>query len=91
MNMHCTLNRIIAGTLLSGGVAVAGLGLAAGAAQAQPADAARALVPGRPTRAGGRLDPTVYHDYHWGLPGLQVPVEGAMPPPMSAPSVGLFP
>jgi hypothetical protein len=40
MNMHCcTLKRIIAGTLLSGGVAVAGLGLAAGAAQAQPGPA----------------------------------------------------
>jgi hypothetical protein len=36
MNTTRTLKRIIAGTLLSGGVAVAGLGLAAGTAQADP-------------------------------------------------------
>jgi hypothetical protein len=36
MNSLRTLNRIIAGTLLSGGVAVAGIGLAAGTAGAHP-------------------------------------------------------
>jgi hypothetical protein len=36
MNTTRTFTRIIAGTLLSGGVAVAGVGLAAGTAQAQP-------------------------------------------------------
>lgn len=39
MNTPHTLERIIAKALLSGGVAVAGLGLAAGIAQAQPAPA----------------------------------------------------
>ena len=58
MNATNNLKRIIAGTLLSGGVAVAGLGLAAGAAQAQPGPAPlRALVPGRLAAAGRHLGP----------------------------------
>jgi hypothetical protein len=36
MNTPCAPKRIIAGALLSGGVALAGFGLAAGSAQAQP-------------------------------------------------------
>ncbi len=36
MTIPHSLNRIIAGTLLSGGVAVAGLALAAGTAHANP-------------------------------------------------------
>lgn len=36
MNTTHTMKRIIAGALLSGGVAVAGFGMAAGTAQAQP-------------------------------------------------------
>ena|ERR1700722_11649403 len=36
MNTTNTLKRIIAGALLSGGVAAAGIGLAAGTAQASP-------------------------------------------------------
>jgi hypothetical protein len=49
MNTDCTLTRIIGGALLSGGVAVAGLGLAAGTAQATPGPAPRYMwCPGRP-------------------------------------------
>jgi hypothetical protein len=36
MNTTNTLNRIIVGALLTGGVAVAGLGLASATAQAEP-------------------------------------------------------
>jgi len=39
MNTPRNLTRIVAGALLSGGVAVAGLGLAAGTAQAKPGPA----------------------------------------------------
>jgi hypothetical protein len=93
MNMHCTLKRIIAGTLLSGGVAVAGLGLAAGAAQAQPGPAPLGhWCPGDLPVRGADWDPTVCHDYHFGGPGNSVPIEGAMPPRMCGPvPCGLFP
>jgi len=93
MKMHCTLKRIIAGTLLSGGVAVAGLGLAAGAAQAQPGPAPLGhWCPGDPPVRGANWDTTVCHDYHWGGPGMAVPVEGPMAPPMCGPvPCGLFP
>jgi hypothetical protein len=48
MNTDCTLKRIMAGALLSG-VAVAGLGLAAGTAQALPGPAPRYMwCPGDP-------------------------------------------
>ncbi|HEX3732240.1 MAG TPA: hypothetical protein VHU91_04875 [Mycobacteriales bacterium] len=48
MNTDCTLKRIIAGVVLTGGVAVAGLGLA-GAAQALPGTFPRYMwCPGQP-------------------------------------------
>jgi hypothetical protein len=52
MNTDCTLKRIMAGALLSG-VAVAGLGLAAGTAQALPGPAPRYMwCPGTLIRHG---------------------------------------
>ena len=36
MNTNRTLNRIVASALLTGGVAITGLGLASGSAQAEP-------------------------------------------------------
>jgi hypothetical protein len=36
MHTNRILNRIIAGAMLTGGVAIAGLGLASGSAQAEP-------------------------------------------------------
>ena len=49
MNTAHSLQEIIAGTLLSGAVAVASLGLAAGVAQAQPGCATQTCwCPGRP-------------------------------------------
>jgi hypothetical protein len=36
MHTNCTLHRMIAGALLTGGVAIGGLGLASGGAQAEP-------------------------------------------------------
>jgi hypothetical protein len=53
MNTDCTMSRIIAGALLTGGIAVAGLGLAAGAAQANPP----AAVNIRPVGAQGNVCP----------------------------------
>ncbi|BBY38287.1 hypothetical protein MMAN_24210 [Mycobacterium mantenii] len=41
MHTHHTLTRLIAGVLLSSGVATAGIALAAGAAHAQPGPAPR--------------------------------------------------
>ncbi len=45
MNCTHTLKRTIAGVLLSGGLAVAGFGLAVGTAQAQRSCAASSLAP----------------------------------------------
>jgi hypothetical protein len=61
MSTAHTLTRIIAGVLLSGGVAVAGLGLAAGTAQADPVLAP--LFPA-PALSGG--------PYRW-CPGQRLP------------------
>ena len=36
MKTNCTLNRIVAGALLTGGVAIVGLATASGTAQAAP-------------------------------------------------------
>jgi len=49
MNIDCTLKRIVAGALLSGGIAVAGLGLGAGTAQA----------------CNGAFGPCGYGPNHW--------------------------
>jgi hypothetical protein len=60
MNTPHNLKRIIAGALLSGGVAVAGLGLGAGTAQALP-DGPYTWCPGQPRNAhmppGGQPGP----------------------------------
>ncbi len=54
MNTPATLKRIITGTLLSGGVAVAGLGVATGTSPGQPG---RVAVNIRPVGAQGKLCP----------------------------------
>ena len=93
MNVTNNLKRIIAGTLLSGGLAVTGVGLAAGIAQAQPGPAPLGRwCPGDLPVRNATWDPTVCHDYHFGGPGLSIPIEGAMPPRMCGPvPCGLFP
>jgi hypothetical protein len=58
MNTDCTMSRIIAGALLTGGIAVAGLGLAAGAAQANPPGCSQysaCWCPGQRMPAGGNV------------------------------------
>jgi hypothetical protein len=69
MNTTHTLNRIIAGALLSGGVAIAGIGLAAGAAQAQPGLAPLARwCPGQPLPSPQppvNWDMNVCYDWHY--------------------------
>jgi hypothetical protein len=67
MNGTHNLKRIIAGALLSGGIAVAGLGLAAGTAQAQPGFAPLATwCPGQPVPGYPPVvwDINVCHDYY---------------------------
>ena len=75
-----TLKRIIAGVLLSGGVAVAGIGLAAGTALAERRSTGagtcnKQWCPGQPWRnsflPAGALnwDMSVCHDYHLGHVG----------------------
>jgi hypothetical protein len=61
MNTTDALKRIVAGALLSGGVAVAGLGLAAGTAQASPGR----WCSGEPVPASKivKWDMGVCHDY----------------------------
>jgi len=54
VNTTRTLRKIIAGALLSGGVAVAGFGLAAGTAQADSADWGPASIGARGIPAGDR-------------------------------------
>jgi hypothetical protein len=89
MNTPHTLTRIISGTLLSGGVAVAGFGLSAGTAHALP----RCEVPygcwcpGQPLpQTAGPItwDMNVCHNYHYSLLGghgdLISPPPGFCPP-----------
>lgn len=72
MNTTHNLKRIIAGTLLSGGVAVAGLGLAAGTAQALP-NGPYTWCPGQPRVAGspgpngGPGSPGANVDWDWNV------------------------
>jgi hypothetical protein len=69
MNTPHTLKRIIGGALLSGGVVVAGLGLAAGTAQAHPSPAP--LYPGPLPTDNGDWGPP----HHW-CPGQPLPDTG---------------
>ncbi len=98
MNVTHNLKRIIGGTLVSGGVAVAGLGLAAGTAQAAPGFVPLAhWCPGDPVQQLPHgWDQSVCHDYYWTGPDAQNPnshaVEGVAPPRMCGPvPCGLFP
>src|SRR5215813_3448489 len=68
MDTQHTLKKIITGASLSGAVAVAGLGLAAGTAQAQPGCSSYACwCPGQPLpgRVSGGWDMNACHDWHW--------------------------
>ncbi len=72
MNTTHNLKRIIAGALLSGGVAVAGLGLASGTAQAfdpQP-DPPGKPINGQPEAPGRPITIAVNPQSKW--PGVQV-------------------
>jgi hypothetical protein len=68
MNTLRALNRIIAAALLSGGVTVAGIALAAGTAGAYPPGCTQpsCWCPGQPLpgRAIGAWDTTACHDWH---------------------------
>jgi hypothetical protein len=76
----CTLKKIIAGALLSGGLAVAGVGLATGTAQADNPDwgPAHRWCPGQPLPATGNhvtdpfrgWDMKVCHTYYYLWPGM---------------------
>jgi hypothetical protein len=93
MDTTRTLKAIIAGALLSGTVAVASLGLAAGTAQAAPGFAPLARwCPGDPLtssmqRAGWDL--SVCHDYYFGPgpDGRTHLIEGQFVPPACPPSI----
>jgi hypothetical protein len=74
MNTTHTLKRIIAGALLSGGLVSAGLGLAAGTAQARPNPACNDMAPCYTWCPGDPLpradepitwDMSVCHDWYW--------------------------
>jgi hypothetical protein len=72
MNTSHTLTRIIAGTLLSGGVVAAGLGVAAGTAQARPGNPqgctqTSCWCPGQPLpgHVAGDWDMNDCHDWHY--------------------------
>jgi hypothetical protein len=87
MHTACTLKRMIAGALLSGGLVSAGLGLSAGTAQAHPNPACNDMAPCETWCPGERLprgapgwDMSVCHDWYYGPgPGHQV-TEGIPPP-----------
>jgi hypothetical protein len=62
MNTNHTLKRILAGALLSGGVAVAGLGMGAGTAQA---DGPHHWCPGNPKNMP--YAPNAFVDWDWNV------------------------
>lgn len=93
MNLR-TIKRIIAGTLLSGGVAVTGLGLGAGTADARPTgphqwcpgDSMQYQTNPRMAQHSGpgplySWDPTICHTWYWLAPGGKgnVPFRGQLP------------
>jgi hypothetical protein len=69
MNTAHSFKEILAGTLLSGAVAVASVGLGAGVAQAQPGCATQTCwCPGKPlpsSNAPITWDMSVCHDWHY--------------------------
>ena len=84
-----TLKRIIAGTLLSGGVAVAGFGLSAGVAQAEPTcpdSPYFCWCPGKPLPKSGTpitWDMSVCHNFRYRTFGVGeqiTPPAGFCPP-----------
>jgi hypothetical protein len=95
MNTPRTVKKIIAGMLLSGGVAVAGFGLAAGTAQADPGCTKHyaCWCPGQALPGPaiiGDWDMTACHNWHFASqdtpPGPGGKVEqGQMPPPPNCP------
>jgi hypothetical protein len=93
MNITHTPKRVIAAALLSGGVAVAGLGLAAATAQAQPDNFSEPhqWCPGQPSPANDvHWDTNVCHTWYWvpvgGMGNVgQFVWDGATPPPHGPP------
>lgn len=93
----CTLKKSIAGALLSGSVAVAGLGLGAGTAQANPG----VWCPGQPLVNFVGWDRSVCHHYDinasgyvdldtgvvYGWPGGPIRNTGPTPPPPPPPNI----
>ena|ERR1700684_4582122 len=91
MNTSSSLKRIIAASFFSGALAAAGLGLAAGNAQAEPAPAGCSSpywcwCPGKPEpKTNGPLpwDMNTCHHYHYGIFGQGyrlAPPPGYCPP-----------
>ena len=94
MNISHTAKRVIATALLSGGVAMAGLGLTAAAAHAQPGDnfsVPHQWCPGQPLPMGDVVwDTNVCHTWYWvpvgGMGNVgQFVWEGENPPPHGPP------
>ncbi|HXY63371.1 MAG TPA: hypothetical protein VEI45_03155 [Mycobacterium sp.] len=94
MNISHTPKRFIVAALSSGGVALAGIGLAAGTAQAQPGDnfsVPHQWCPGQPLPATDvHWDTNICHTWYWvpvggmGNAG-QFVWDGANPPPHGPP------
>jgi hypothetical protein len=91
MNTTPTLKRIVAGTLLAGGVAMGGFGLSAGTAQADPSGCPQSpyfcWCPGKPLPKSGSpitWDMSVCHNFHYrtfgGYGDLLTPPPGFCPP-----------
>ena len=89
MSTTHTLTRMIAGALRSGGIAVAGLGLAAGTAQARPNPACNDMAPCYTWCPGERLpnsnepitwDMSVCYDWYWAAPPGRHVIEGIPAP-----------
>ena len=92
--MRRRIVRLATTVLVSGGLGLAGLGLAAGTAQAAPGFAPQATwCPGDPPKVGATWDPTVCHDYHYEvINGTTQLVEGPPPVRMCGPvPCALFP
>jgi hypothetical protein len=99
-----TLKKIVAGALLSGGLAVAGAGLAAGTAQADNPDwgPAHQWCPGQPLPATGNhvtdpfrgWDMNMCHTYYYLWPGMgnvsNMIWDGDNPPPKPPPAPALI-
>ena len=90
MNTTHTLTRVMAATLLSGGVAMGGFGLSAGTAQADPSGCPESpyfcWCPGKPLPKSGSpigWDMNVCHNYRYRLfgPGELIPPPAGYCPP----------